>query len=70
MTYLLDRPQERSEPIPGCSNGIGLGLIENLADGVARMLEFAGDLADGLAIAPRSPNGTVVVHRKHVLDPP
>ncbi len=49
---------------------IGLGLLENLADGVARMLEFAGDLADGLAIAPRSPNGSVVVHRKHVLDPP
>src|SRR5690242_11639159 len=48
---------------------MGLGLLEDLADGVARMLEFAGDLADGLAIAPGSPDRTVVVHRKHVLDP-
>ena len=29
-----------------------------------------GDLSDGHAIAPRPPNGAVVVHRKHVLDPP
>src|SRR5438034_8633982 len=49
---------------------MGLGLLEDLADGVARMPEFAGDLADGLAIAPGSSYGTVVVHRKHVLDPP
>ena len=66
----LEWPQERGESIPRRRQGIGLGLLENLPDGVARMLEFAGDLADGLAIAPRSPNGSVVVHRKHVLDPP
>ena len=66
----LDRPQQRSESIPRRRARIGLGLFENLANGVARMSEFAGDLADGLAIAPRPPNGSVIVHRKHVLDPP
>ena len=66
----LDRSQPRSEPIPGGRQGIGLGLLEDLADSVARMVEFAGDLTDGFAIAPRSPNGTVIVHRKHVLNPP
>jgi hypothetical protein len=65
-----DRPQEWGEPIPGRRDGIRLGLLEDLADGVARMVVFAGDLADGLAIAPRSTNGTVVAHRKHVLNPP
>ena len=50
--------------------GFGLGLLEDLTNGIARMPKFAGDLADGLAIAPRPPNGSVVVHRKHVLDPP
>jgi hypothetical protein len=67
---LLDRPQQRSESVPGRRQGIGLGLLEDLPDGVARMPEFARDLADGLTIAPRPPNGSVVVHRKHVLDPP
>ena len=66
----LDRTQEWSESIPGRRKGIRLGLLEDLADRVSRMLEIARDLADGLAIAPRPPNGTVVVHRKHVLDPP
>ena len=64
----LDRPQQRGEPIPGCGQRIGLGLLENLAGWCLRECsEFAGDLADGLAIAPCSPNGSVVVHRKHVL---
>ena len=66
----LDRPQERSESVPGRREGIGLGLLEDLPNGVSRMPEFAGDLVDGHAIAPRPPNGSVVVHRKHVLDPP
>ena len=66
----LDRPQERGESVPGRRQGIRLGLLEDLPDGVSRMPEFAGDLADGLAIASRPPNGSVVVHRKHVLDPP
>src|SRR5262249_9245607 len=34
------------------------------------MAEFAGELAEGAAIAPGSSDGTGVVHRKHVLDPP
>jgi hypothetical protein len=33
-------------------------------------MELAGDLADGLAIAFRPADSTVIVHRKHVLDPP
>ena len=48
----LDRPQERSEPIPGRSDGVRLGMLEDIPDGVARMVEVASDLADGLAIAP------------------
>ena len=52
----------------GLVAGMGwVGVVENLPDGVARMVELAGDLADGLAIASRPPNGTVVVHRKHIL---
>ena len=66
----LDRPQERSESVPGRRQGIRLGLLEDFPDGVSRMPEFDRDLADGLAIASRPPNGSVVVHRKHVLDPP
>ena len=64
----------------GPSSGANRSLVEGRGLGSAclrilRMVfrecsEFAGDLADGLAIAPRPPNGTVVVHRKHVLDPP
>ncbi len=50
--------------------GSGSGLLEDLPDGVARVIELAGDLADGLAVASRPSNGTVIVHRKHVLDPP
>jgi hypothetical protein len=30
----------------------------------------AGDPPDGLAIAVSPPDGTIVIHRKHVLDPP
>jgi len=66
----LNRSQKRSESIPGWREGVRLSLLENLADSDSRMLEFAGDLADGLTIAPRPSNSSVVVHRKHVLDPP
>ena len=47
--------------------GLGSACLRILPDGVSRVFEFAGDLPDGHAIATRPPNGTVVVHRKHVL---
>ena len=66
----LDRPQERSEPVPGRRQGVRLGLLEYFPDGDSRMPKFAGDLVDGHTITPRPPNSSVIVHRKHVLDPP
>jgi hypothetical protein len=66
----LNRSQERSESIPGRREGVRLGVLANRPDGVSRRLECARDQADGLAIASRPPNGTVVVHGKHVRDPP
>ena len=67
---LLDRSQERSESVPGRRQGIRLGLLEDFPDGVSLMLEFYRDLTYGLAITSRPLNGSVVIHRKHVLDPP
>ena len=43
-------------------------MLEDMPDRVPRVIEVAGDLPDGHAIATRPPNGAVVVHRKHVLD--
>ena len=48
----------------------GLGVLQGLANGDPGEVELAGDLPDGLAVAACPPNGTVVIHRKHVLDPP
>ena len=47
--------------------GMGLGMLEDMPDGLAGVSELPGDLADGHAIAPRPPNRAVVVHREHVL---
>ena len=66
----LERPEQRGDPVPGRWEGIGLGMLEDLPDGVPGVPEFAGDLPDGHAIAMGPPDGAVVVHRKHVLDPP
>ena len=51
-------------------SGWGSACVESMPDGLSRVSELAGDLADGHAIATRPPNGAVVVHRKHVLGPP
>jgi hypothetical protein len=48
----------------------GLGMLEDLPDRDPGEAELPSDLSDGLAVAARPPNGTVVIHRKHVLDPP
>ena len=50
--------------------GLGSAWSRTLRIVFARVIELAGDLADGHAIASRPANGTVIVHRKHVLDPP
>ena len=47
--------------------GMGLGMLEDMPDGLAGVSELPGDLPDGHAIAPSPPNRAVVVHRKHVL---
>ena len=66
----LERPQERSGSVPGRRVGIRLGMRRGLAGRSFASVEFAGDLADGHAIASSPPNRSVVVHRKHVLGPP
>ena len=43
-------------------------MLEDIPDRVPRVIKVESDPPDGLAIATRPPNGTVVVHRKHVLD--
>ncbi len=48
--------------------GTGLGMLEDIPDRVLRVIKVESDSPDGLAIATRPPNGTVVVHRKHVLE--
>ena len=47
--------------------GCGLGMLEDMPDGLSGVSELPGDLSDGHAIASRPPNRAVVVHRKHVL---
>jgi hypothetical protein len=64
----LEAAELGREAVAGC--GERLGMLEGFPDRDPGEVEFPGDLADGLAIAPRPPNGSVVVHRKHVLDPP
>ena len=43
-------------------------MLEDIPDRVPRVIKVESDPPDGLAIAMRPPNGTEVVHRKHVLD--
>ena len=62
----LDRPEHGSLAVPG-RRGRGLGMVEDLPDGLAGVSELSGDLPDGHAIATGPPNRAVVVHRKHVL---
>jgi hypothetical protein len=63
----LKRPQHGGGSLTGLGSGLGLRMPEDMPDRVARVFKVAGDPPDGLAIATRPPNGTVVVHRKHVL---
>ena len=62
----LDRAEEGSLPVPG-RGGRGLGMVEDMPDGLASVSELPGDLPDGHAIATSPPNRAVVVHREHVL---
>ena len=62
----LEGTEHRRGAIPNRRGG--LGMVEDLPDGNSREIECPGDLPDGLAIALRPPNGTVIVHRKHFLD--
>jgi hypothetical protein len=63
----VKRPQHGGGSVSGLWSGLGLRIPEDIPDRVARMIEVARDLPNGHAIAPHSPNSTVVVHRKHVL---
>jgi hypothetical protein len=45
---------------------MGLGLGQNLADLVPRVMEGARDFADGHAIAVRPADRSVIIHRKHI----
>jgi len=62
----LKRSQHGRVSISGL--GTGLQMLEDIPDRVPRVIKVESDPPDGLAIATRPPNGTVVVHRKHVLD--
>ena len=62
----LKRPQHGRVSISGLRTG--LRMLEDIPDRVPRVIKVESDPPDGLAIATRPPNGTVVVHRKHVLD--
>jgi hypothetical protein len=53
----LEGAEFRRGAIPARRNR--LGMVEGLPDGDPGEVELPGDLADGLAIAPRPPNGTV-----------
>ena len=55
---------------PVADLGDGPGLLEGLPDGDPGEAELAGDLPDGFPITACPPDGTIVIHRQHVLDPP
>lgn len=65
---LDDRPEHRGLAPPGRGDGLGMGQPEDLADGVAGMPELPGDLLDGHTVAVGPANGSIIVHRKHILD--
>ena len=64
----LEWPELRRGTIPNRRGR--LGLVESLPDGNSREIEFPGKLPDGFATAVCPPNGAIIIHRKHVLDPP
>ena len=62
----LDRSEKWGLPVPRRCGG-GLGMAEDMPDGLACVSELPGDLPDGHPIAAGPPNRAVVVHREHVL---
>jgi hypothetical protein len=63
----VERPEDRGGPGLGPGVGDRLGLAQDAADLGSGVMEGAGDLADGHAIATSPADGAVIVHRKHIL---
>ena len=64
----LERAENLGRPIPGLRCWIGSGCFKTCRIVLPREIVITGDLADGLAIPTRPPNGAIIVHRKHFLD--
>ena len=64
----LERAENLGRPIPGLGCWIGFRMLQDMPDRGVREIVITGDLADGLAIPTRPPNGAIIVHRKHLLD--
>src|SRR5271166_2728810 len=62
-----DGTQERSRAGSGPGGQWRFTMVEGMPNGFSRVIELSGDLPDGHAIAPSSPNRAVVIHRKHFL---
>ena len=62
----LKGAQDGCGAVPGLGERIGLGLGQDLADLVPRVMEHARDRADGHAIAVRPADRSVIIHRKHI----
>ncbi len=62
-----DGTQERSRAGSGPGGQWRFSMVEGMPNGFSRVIELSGDLPDGHAIAPSSPNRAVVIHRKHFL---
>ena len=60
--------QDGCGSVPGLRVRNRLGLVQDLADPVPRVMERARDLVDGHAIPMRPANGPGIVHRKHILN--
>jgi hypothetical protein len=63
----VKRSQNRGRPLPRRRNGTSMSLLEDLSDRVSRVSELANTLLDRHPIAMGAPDGTVIIHRKHVL---
>jgi len=63
----LERSELGSRSVPGQGLGMGLDMLKRVPDGSSRVSELAGDLSDGLTIASRPTNRSIVIHGNHVL---